>query len=387
MKNILAVTSTRADYGLLKPVLSKIDASSTLNLTIAATGTHLLDAFGSTLEEIEQDGFFVKYKPNIMKFGNDDLAVAKTIAYTIDIFASLLQKDSPDMVLLLGDRYEIFGVATAASALGIPIAHISGGDVTEGAKDDFYRHCITHMSSIHFPSCEDSYKRLLRLGEHPSTVHNVGGLGDENIRTLELLTRDELEKSLEFDLSCPFAIITYHPETQKATSPADEMQKLLDALDKTEGLRFIFTKANADAGGESINNLIDSYCDKNPDRAKSFFSLGIKRYLSLMKYCCVVIGNSSSGVVETPTFKTPCVNIGDRQKGRFIARNILSTGTEAYEILQNIKTALSSDFRIEANGATSPYNNGCTPSVEIVRHLCDFVYSDKNKIKTFYDGE
>lgn len=387
MKNIFVVTSTRADYGLLKPVIAKISNSEKLTLTVVATGTHLMASFGNTIDEIEKDGFAVKYKFDILKFGTDSLGVAKTISHIIDVFSQLFYSDKPDLVLVLGDRYEIFAVATSASTIGIPIAHISGGDVTAGAKDDFYRHCITQMSAIHFASCLDSYKRLLRLGQSPDTVYNVGGLGDENIRTMPLFSKDELQGFLDITLEIPFAIITYHPETQSTKTAASEMQKLLDALDKTSGLQLIFTKANADVGGESINNLIDDYCEKNHSRSKAFFSLGSKGYLSAMKYCRLVIGNSSSGVVETPTFKTPCVNIGDRQKGRFIASNIICTKTETDDILKGIKTALSEEFMQIAKVANTPYYSGFVPSDEIVKHITEFVYSDKNKIKTFYDGE
>ncbi|MEG3029370.1 MAG: UDP-N-acetylglucosamine 2-epimerase [Oscillospiraceae bacterium] len=387
MKNIFVVTSTRADYGLLKPVLFKISASVELNLILIATGTHLMGEFGSTLSEIEQDGFFVKYKPEIMSFGNDSLAVAKTISYTVDIFSQIFSHDRPDALVLLGDRYEIFGVATAASALGVPICHISGGDVTAGAKDDFYRHCITHMSSLHFPSCPDSYSRLLRLGQNPATVFNVGGLGDENIKNTPLLSREELESSLDFPHLTPFALITYHPETQKAQDPCEDMENLLAALDKTEGLNLLFTKANADAGGQHINQMVDDYCAAHPKNTRAFFSLGLKRYLSAMKYCQEVIGNSSSGVVETPTFKTPCVNIGDRQNGRFISQNIVCTTTDTPSITKGIERALSTEFKKTAQQAVSPYDSGCVPSDEIVKHITDFVYSKNNTIKIFYDGE
>lgn len=386
MKKVFVVTSTRADWGLLKPVCVRLDKENDIQLTVVATGTHLKAEYGSTIEEIRRDGFEPKYQIDILKFGNDDAAVAKTIAYTVEQFSSLFVKDRPDLLLVLGDRYEMFAVCTAASALGVPIAHISGGDVTIGAKDDFYRHCMTAMANLHFPSCDDSYSRLLRLGQQPSTVHNVGGLGDENIRNLPLMPLDELENSIEFKNLTPFLLITYHPETQKGT-PKEDMQNLLDALDETDGYNMIFTKSNADAGGEIINAMVDSWCEKNSHRSKAFFSLGLKRYLSAMKYCAAVVGNSSSGVVETPTFKVPTVNIGDRQKGRYIAENVICTKDDKDSILAGLNKALSAEFAPIAATAKSPYDKGVVPSEEITKKIVEYVNSNNNTVKTFYDGE
>ena len=225
MKKVFVVTSTRADWGLLKPVCTRLDKEESIQLCVVATGTHLKAEYGNTIEEIRRDGFAPKYMVDILKFGNDDKAVAKTIAHTIEEFTTLFSYDRPDLLLVLGDRYEMFAVCTAASALSVSIAHISGGDVTVGAKDDFYRHCMTAMANLHFPSCDDSYNRLLRLGQQPSTVHNVGGLGDENIKNAPLMSLEELENSVEFSDLTPFLLITYHPETQKGT-PQQDMQNL-----------------------------------------------------------------------------------------------------------------------------------------------------------------
>ena len=386
MKKVFVVTSTRADWGLLKPVCVRLDKEKDIQLCVVATGTHLKAEYGNTIEEIRRHGFEPKYMVDILKFGNDDKAVAKTIAHTIEEFTVLFSYDRPDLLLVLGDRYEMFAVCTAASALGVPIAHISGGDVTVGAKDDFYRHCISAMANLHFPSCDDSYNRLLRLGQHPSTVHNVGGLGDENIRNLDLMPLGELENSIEFKNLTPFLLITYHPETQKGT-PKEDMQNLLDALDELDGYNMIFTKSNADAGGETINKMVDDYCEKHKDKAKAFFSLGLKRYLSAMKYCAAVVGNSSSGVVETPTFKVPTVNIGDRQKGRYIAENVICTKDDKDSILAGLNKALSAEFAPIAATAKSPYDKGVVPSEEITRKIVEYVNSNHNTVKIFYDGE
>lgn len=387
MKKVFVITSTRADYGLLRPVIKRLDKAENITTVIVATGTHVKKEYGYTIDEIRADGFEPQYQIDILKFGNDDTAVAKTIAYTVSRFTEIFSSDRPDLVLVLGDRYEMFAVCTAASALGVPIAHISGGDVTVGAKDDFYRHCMTAMSNIHFPSCVESCQRLYRLGQHPDIVYNVGGLGDENIKNLPLMSVEELENSLDFKNLRPFFLITYHPETQKGQSPKQDMENLFYALDKMEGYNLIFTKSNADAGGELINKMVDDYCEKNSSRAKAFFSLGLKRYLSAMSIAAAVIGNSSSGVVETPTFKVPTVNIGDRQKGRYIAENVICTTTDREDILSGVQKAVSPEFKQVADTAKSPYDMGCVPSEEIVKIISEYLKSDKNTVKIFYDGE
>ena len=223
MKKVFVITSTRADYGLLRPVIKRLDKAENIETVIVATGTHVKKEYGNTIEEIRADGFEPQYQVDILKYGNDDTAVAKTIAYTVSRFTDIFSADRPDLVLVLGDRYEMFAVCIAASALGVPIAHISGGDVTVGAKDDFYRHCMTAMSSIHFPSCAESRDRLLRLGQQPDSVFCVGGLGDENIKNLPLMSLEELEQSLDFTNLKPFFLITYHTETHKSTSPKQDM--------------------------------------------------------------------------------------------------------------------------------------------------------------------
>ncbi len=384
MKKIMVVTSTRADYGLLRPVIKRIHDSDRLELCLVATGTHLMEKYGNTVEEIEKDRFPIAHRIDIMKFGSGEYETAQTIAYTVQAFSQLLMENRPDMMVVLGDRYEMFAVCTAASTLSVPLAHISGGDVTIGAKDDFYRHCMTKMANLHFPSCHDSAKRIIQLGENPATVHNVGGLGNENIHNVPLMSLKELEESLGFENLVPFALVTYHPETQKDTKPTDEMAKMLSALDETD-INLIFTKSNADAGGQELNVMVDEYCKRNSHRAKAFFSLGLKRYLSAMKYTSLVLGNSSSGVVETPAFGTPTVNIGDRQKGRFIAENVIQTTGEKEDILQGIRKALSQEHTETCKNVTNPYYAGCIASEEIVKIVTEYVYAENNTIKTFYD--
>ena len=242
---------------------------------------------------------------------------------------------------------------------GVPIAHISGGDVTLGAADDYYRHCITKMAHLHFPSCAEYARRVIRMGEAPDTVFNVGGLGDENIRTMPKMSREELSESLGFDLSGPFALVTFHPETAGGASPTQQVAQLLGAMEqlqKTQPVRWLITKANADAGGLAINELIDRWVEKYPDRAIAFTSLGVKRYLSAMACAAAVVGNSSSGVVETPTFGVPTVNIGERQAGRIICPNVICCPAEKTKILTALKTAFSPEFAAKAKQTVSPYN-------------------------------
>jgi GDP/UDP-N,N'-diacetylbacillosamine 2-epimerase (hydrolysing) len=383
-KTVALVTSTRADWGLLKNVAKEISSSKKLDLFLIVTGTHLLSEFGDTVNEIIADGFTPQAKAQIFKFPFDAVGTGKNIAHTISVFTDIFSENTPDLVLILGDRYEIFAVATAAANLSIPIGHISGGDVTVGAKDDFYRHCITKMANIHFPSCADSAKRLIQLGENPLYVHNVGGLGNENIKTAPLLSFGDLKKSLEIKNLPPYALVTYHPTTGEKSNIEEDIKRILKRLDKTD-LYLIFTKSNADSGGKYINKALDEYCIKNSHRAKVFYSLGAVRYLSCMKYCRVVVGNSSSGVVETPAFKVPCVNIGTRQKGRYAPANVISVPCEENAIYTAVETAISQKFKVAAKNAANPYDAGFSPSKKIAELLEKYLDNPGNMPKNFYD--
>ena len=324
MKNITIITSTRAEYGLLRPVIQKVAAAQDLQLQLVVTGAHLCARFGNTVQEIEADGLPIAARLPIFEEENPNEPVALTIARTITVFDGYFAAHRPDAVLLLGDRFEIFAVATAAAARHIPIAHISGGDVTLGAADEYYRHCITKMAALHFPSCAESAARLVRMGEAPETVFCVGGLGDENIRTLPKMTRQELCASTGFDLMQPFAIVTYHPETSAAAGdPAAQADALCAAMEAVPGVFWLITGSNADAGGAVCTAKMQAFAAAHPQRAGFINSLGLKRYLSAMQCAALVVGNSSSGVVETPTFGVPTVNIGSRQAGRIICQNVL----------------------------------------------------------------
>ena len=284
----------------------------------------------------------------------------------------------PDLLLLLGDRFEIFAVAAAAAARHIPIAHISGGDVTRGAADEYYRHCITQMAALHFPSCADSAARLVRMGQAPGRVFCVGGLGDENIRTLPKMSRQELCDSTGFDLHGPFALVTYHPETAPgAPDPAAQAAALCRAMAAVPGVFWLLTGSNADAGGQQCTAALRTFAAAHPGRAGFVQSLGLRRYLSAMQYAAVVAGNSSSGVVETPTFGVPAVNIGSRQAGRILCDNVIGCPGEAGAIETALRTALTPAFAARARAVRSPYYGGDT-SGRILAAL--------RAPKTFYDG-
>ena len=382
MRSICVVTATRAEYGLLRPVVQKLAASADLQLRLVVTGAHLCPRLGQTVTEIEKDGFAIDARLPIF---TDDAAepVAQTIARTLTVFDKYFAQSAPDCLLVLGDRFEIFAVATAAAARHIPIAHISGGDVTLGAADEYYRHCISKMAAVHFASCADSAARLVRLGETPDRVFCVGGLGDENIRTLPKLSREALCASTGFALMQPFALVTYHPETSAdAGSPAAQSQALCRAMEAVPGIFWLMTGSNADAGGQVCSDTLRAFAAAHPDRAGFVQNLGLQRYLSAMQYASLVAGNSSSGVVETPTFRVPTVNIGKRQAGRLICANVLGCAPDADAIAETMRKALSPEFAAIAATAKSPYNGGDT-SAKICAVLRNFDFSAP---KSFYDG-
>lgn len=381
-RTICVVTATRAEYGLLRPVIRKLAADAGLRLQLAVTGAHLCARLGSTVREIEADGVPIAARLPVF-LEQDGEPVARTIARTLTVFDEYFAAHRPDAVLLLGDRFEIFAVAAAAAGRHIPIAHISGGDVTLGAADEYYRHCISKMAALHFPSCADSAARLVRMGEEPGRIFCVGGLGDENIRTLPKMTRQELCASTGFDLMQPFALVTYHPETSAgAPDPAVQTDALCAAMAAVPGVFWLITGSNADAGGQVCTRKMQEFAAAHPDCAGFIQSLGLRRYLSAMQYAALVAGNSSSGVVETPTFGVPAVNIGQRQAGRLLCANVLCCPADAPAIEEALRTALTPAFAARARTARSPYNGGDT-SGKICRVLRRFDFACR---KTFYDG-
>lgn len=387
MKHTIAVvTSTRAEYGLLRGVLQALYTDPEVQLQLLVTGTHLSKAHGQTVSEIEADGIPITARlPILPETGTEP--VAETIARTVQVFDVCFAQNAPDALLLLGDRFEIFAVAVAAAARHIPIAHISGGDVTLGAADEYYRHCITKMASLHFPSCVESAQRLVRMGEEPRRVLCVGGLGDENIRKLPKMSREQLCESTGLPLQQPFGLVTYHPETAGQNNPAAQADALIAAMQNTPGIYWLITGSNADEGGRICTEKMQAFAASQPQKAGFVQSLGLKRYLSAMALAALVAGNSSSGVVETPSFGVPTVNIGSRQAGRQICENVLCCPAEQTAIHAAIAKALSPEFAAAAKAARSPYNGGDTAQ-KICTALKNALQSGLLRtVKSFYDGE
>lgn len=383
-KSICIVTGSRAEYGLLSPVIKQLITTDSFELKIAATGTHLSEDFGLTYKEIEADGISVDAKIDVLQNDDSNKAMSKAIGIGVIGFAEYFEKTQPDLVVVLGDRFEIFAAATAAAVACIPIAHLHGGETAEGAIDEFFRHSVSKMSYLHFTSTEQYRQRVINMGEAPSRVFNVGATGVENILSMSLMSKDELARSIGYDLTSPYAIVTFHPVTLEKDTAAKQIEVLLSALDETSGLNYVFTKANADANGRAINNKIDAYCEKKGNTI-AFTSMGVLHYLSAMKYCEMVIGNSSSGIIETPSFKKPTVNIGDRQKGRICAKSVISCEPEKHDIIKSINKARSQQFLHEIANQVNPYGDGKT-SEKVAAIIKDFLDNDKiNLKKSFYD--
>ena len=379
---ICAVTTTRADYGILRPLLLKLEKAKWADLVLAVTGTHLLKAFGSTIKEIEKDDLLIDSRISIMsKANNDAQETAGIMARTITKFTAYFEETRPDVVLLLGDRFETFQVAAAAVICNIPIIHVAGGETTQGAIDEVFRHSITKMSYLHLASTEAYRNRIIQLGEDPKRVYNTGALGVENVLNVQCLKKEELEKELHFKLDKPYAVVTFHPVTLEKDSALDQLQELLKVLHRHQEMKFIITKANADPSGEQINEALEAFVRQN-DHCLVVSSLGTLKYFSAIRYCACVIGNSSSGIVEGPSFGKPTVNIGDRQKGRIQASSILNCKPVAADIEIALKKALN--FHEEV---VNPYGDGKT-SDKMVKIIKNAFYGKKIDLKKeFHDLE
>jgi GDP/UDP-N,N'-diacetylbacillosamine 2-epimerase (hydrolysing) len=362
MRRICIFTGTRAEYGLLRWVMQRIQDAPELTLQVVATGMHLSPEFGMTIQEIGADGFKPDETVEILLSSDTPTAICKSMGLAMIGYGEALQRLKPDMVVLLGDRFETFCMAAAAQVCRVPLAHIHGGETTEGAIDEAFRHSITKMSHLHFASCEAYRQRIIQLGEAPGRVFNVGALGVENIRRTSLMERSELAESIGFNLEKPYFLVTFHPVTLEKSTSEVQFQSLLDALDEFPEYNVIFTKANADTDGRVINRLIDDYTEKRSERCLAAASLGAQRYLSAMKYAAAVIGNSSSGLVEAPSFKIPTINIGDRQKGRIQAASTLNCSPDANAIRQTIGHALSPAFQENLSDISNPYDRPGTCS-------------------------
>lgn len=386
-KNICIVTGTRAEYGLLCPLIKKINEDDKLNLQLVVTGMHLSPEFGLTYKQVEEDGYKIDEKVEILLSSDTSIGISKSMGLAIISFSEVFDRLKPDMVVVLGDRYEIFSAVSVASISRIPVCHLHGGETTEGAFDENLRHSITKMSYLHFTSTEEYRKRVIQLGESPDRVFNVGAIGIENIKKMNLLSKEELERSINFKLDKKYAIVTFHPVTLENNTAKNQFKELLLVLDKIKDLKVIFTKANSDTDGRIINNMIDEFVLTNKERFISFTSMGSLRYLSAIKYSDVVIGNSSSGIVEVPSFNKPTINIGDRQKGRIQAKSIINCDPIKKEIENAIEKALSKEFLENIKDVKNPYGDG-NVSDKVIEKIKYFLENDKiNLKKKFYDLE
>ena len=387
MKKVCVITGTRADYGLLRPLIEKINDDDELQLQLIATGMHLSPEFGLTYKEIEDDGYKIDEKIEMLLSSDTPVGISKSMGLAMISFSESFERLKPDMVVVLGDRYEIFSAASAAMIARIPIAHIHGVETTKGAFDEAFRHSITKMSHIHFTSTEAYKKRIIQLGEDPKRVFNVGAIGIESIRNLNLLKKAELEKSINFKIDSKAALVTFHPVTLENNTSIDQFQELLNALNQFKDLKIIFTKANSDIDGRIINSMIDDYVEKNKNNTIAFTSLGQLRYLSTMQYVDLVIGNSSSGIIEAPSFKIPTINIGDRQKGRIQGETIINCDPIEEEIYKAINFGLSNDFKEKIKHSRNPYGVGNVTKRIIDEIKTLFLSGSIDIKKKFYDIE
>jgi GDP/UDP-N,N'-diacetylbacillosamine 2-epimerase (hydrolysing) len=384
MKKICIATGTRAEYGLLKPIIDKVYKADDLELQLVVTGMHLSTEFGLTYHEIEEDGYPITVKIEMLLGSGTPVGVTKSMGVALIGFADFFEAYKPDIVVILGDRYEILMVATAAMVAKIPIAHIHGGERTEGAIDEAIRHSITKMSHLHFTATEEYRKRVIQLGEQPDTVFNVGALGVENAKNIKLLSMEELEKQFNFKFEKPTILVTYHPVTLESMTAMEQFENILRVIDKNKYIKVIFTKANSDSGGSIINRMIDEYVNNNNNRCVAFTSLGQVRYLSTLQYVDAVVGNSSSGLIEAPSFHIPTVNMGDRQRGRVCAESVINCGNSEIKIDRALNKALSESFRKEITDCANPYESENTSQLilNIIKKRLDNGISLK---KEFFD--
>ena len=385
MRKICVVTGARAEYGLLRRLMRLIKESSLSQLQVIATNMHLSPKFGNTYKEIEADGFTIDRKIPIIDENskNDSASTVNEMSRALSGFADAYSELTPDLVVILGDRYEMLSAATAALVMRIPIAHISGGAISEGAFDDAIRHSITKMSNLHFTEAEVYRRRVIQLGEQPDRVFSVGALGVENIKKLSLFEKADIEKEIEFKIDSNTILVTYHPVTLGSRTAKDDIRDFIDALEEKKDIRVIFTMPNSDTGSQFIVDSVNEFVSKNSIRAKAYKSLGVKRYLSVMRQVAAVVGNSSSGLVEAPSFGIPTLNIGDRQKGRLSAESVYNCASDKASIVAGLDTVLSKEFRELALVVRNPYEKGNT--AEDIFKVISTYPLEQLKQKHFYD--
>ena len=384
MKKIAVITGTRAEYGLLRPVIEKIQNDMQLELCLMATGMHLSPEFGMTYQEIERDGYPICYKNEMLLSSDTTTGTIKSVGLAIIGFAEAYEREKPDYIIILGDRFEAMAAATAAMIANIPIAHISGGERTEGAIDESIRHSISKMSSLHFTSTQEYRKRVIQLGEQPENVYDVGALGVENIKKLTLLDKEELEKKINFKMNGETIIVTFHPVTLESHSSKEQFQNILNAISYFQDLKVIFTKANADAEGRIINAMIEKYVMEHKQNTIFFDSMGQVNYFSAIKCCSMVLGNSSSGIIEVPSFKVPTINVGDRQKGRMQAQSVINCEAKTEKLIQAMKMAREEAFIKQLETVKNPYE-GTDTSEKILNILKQCLENEISNKKEFYD--
>ncbi len=383
-KTITILTATRAEYGLLRPIIKALQDCGEFCVNVVVTGAHLSPEFGQTYKEIEEDGIRIDRKIEILLSSDTPVSISKSMGLGIISFAEYFNENRPDALLVLGDRYETLAVCIAAMNALIPIIHLYGGETTEGAVDEAIRHSVTKMSYLHFTSTEQSRKRVIQLGELPERVFAVGSIGVENALNMSLLSKKDLAENLQFPLDDPYAVVTFHPVTLEGNTSEAQIREILNALNAHKEIKYIFTRANADAEGRIINVILEQYVQMHGN-AIIVDSLGALRYLSALKYAAFVMGNSSSGLAEAPSFHIPTINIGNRQRGRLQGESVINCGPIAEQVCQAIETALSEEFKQIAQKAVNPYGDGNT-SIKIVEILKDQLINKEIDLKKkFYD--
>lgn len=381
LKNIAVFTGTRAEYGLLYWLLKDLQADKTLQLQLLVSGMHLSPEFGCTYNQIEKDGFKIDEKIEILLSSDSSVGIAKSMGLGVLGFADALERLKPDALVILGDRFEALAAAQTAMILRIPIIHLHGGEITEGAYDDAIRHAITKLSYLHGTSTEDYRQRVIQLGEAPERVINVGAIGLDHLERSKMLTVDELADSLSFSFSSPYFLVTYHPVTLAEEDPVNSFQAILESLDEFPNHQVIITYPNADDGGRRIIPMLEAYASHNSKRVLAIKSLGQQRYLSAVKHADAVIGNSSSGIIEVPSFDVPTVDIGMRQKGRLAARSVLHCDADKAAIRKAIDSAVLRSYKINNEKILNPYGAG-DASAKVINMIKSL---KPDLIKTFYD--
>lgn len=370
MRKICVITGSRAEYGLLSGLMRAIQTDTELQLQVIATNMHLSPEFGLTYKEIERDGFRIDKKVQMLLSSDTANATTKSVGLATIGFADAYEDLQPDLIVVLGDRFEILAAVSAALFYKIPVAHLHGGEITEGAYDDCIRHAITKMSHLHFTSTEAYRQRVIQLGEQPERVFYVGAIGVENTKRILLLSKRELEESIHFSLGDKSMLVTYHPVTLENHTAVSQCQNLLDALDNFSDYKVIFTLPNSDTDGRILIRMIQDYVSVHPDRCMSIPSLGLKRYLSALRYVDAVVGNSSSGIIEVPSFRIPTLDIGDRQKGRIASDSVVHCGTDKREIVDGLSIVLSLEQKDKAKRCLNPYDKENTTQaiLDVIKH-------------------